>query len=211
MENSIELIWKQGFLNESSLVAPQVNDLYNRKSINVVERIKQRMKNYRVFNYGLLVVILVTDYFMDIFLNGLIFCTMALFMMWYTSRIVNTIKTLDQGVSSYEYLKTFDLYIKDIFAKFGKIVRFSLPLYCLIGFSGMWVAWEKLGMFIKLQQKHPTADIQLWGLAYLSFWMLVVILFSRKMYSWEVRVVYGRLFDKLEETIAEMEKLKQGE
>ena len=211
MENSIELIWKQGFLNESSLVAPQVNDLYNRKSINVVERIKQRMKNYRVFNYGLLVVILVTDYFMDIFLNGLVFCAMALFMMWYTRRIVNTIKTLDQGVSSYEYLKTFDLYIKDIFAKFGKIVRFSLPLYCLIGFSGMWSFWNKVGFFLILQKRHPTLDIPFWAAAYLAISLLLVILLSRKMYSWEVRVVYGRLFDKLKETIAEMDKLKQGE
>ncbi|MFD0751229.1 hypothetical protein ACFQZS_13845 [Mucilaginibacter calamicampi] len=211
MENSIEMIWKQGFLNENSLVAPRVNNLYNRKSINVVERIKQRMKNYRVFNYGLLIVILVTDYFMDIFLNGLVFCAMALVMIWYTRRIVRNIKTLDQEATSYDYLKSFDTYVKDIFARFEKIVRFSLPLYCLIGFVGVWAAWDKLGMFAIMKRQYPNANIELWGLAYLAAWMLVVILFSGKMYRLEVRLVYGRLFNKLEETITEMEKLKQGE
>jgi hypothetical protein len=211
MENSIEMIWKRGFLNESSLVAPKVNDLYNRKSIQVVDKIKRRMTNYRTFNYVLLLVILITDYFLDIFWHGLAFCAMAVFMMWYTRRIVKTIKTLDQGVTSYDYIKSFDAYLKDVFAKFGKIVRFSLPLYCLIGISGLWIVWGKLGLFAKLQHQHPTANITLWALAYLSLCMLVVILFAGKMYKWEVRIVYGRLFGKLEETIAEMENLKQGE
>ena len=211
MENSIEMIWKQGFLNESSLVAPKVNDLYNRKSIQVVDKIKQRIKNYRTFNCALLLAILVADYFLNALWYGIAFCAMAIFMMWYTSRIVKSLKTLDQGVSSYDYLKSFDAHLKDIFAKFGKIVRFSLPLYCLIGFCGMWAIWGKLGLFAKLQHQHPTANITLWALGYLAFWMLIVILFAGKMYKWEVRIVYGRLFGKLEETIAEMDKLKQGE
>jgi hypothetical protein len=32
--------------------------------------------------------------------------------------------------------------------------------------------------------------------------------FSDKIYRWDVRLMYGRVFDKLEETIAEMEELK---
>jgi hypothetical protein len=34
--------------------------------------------------------------------------------------------------------------------------------------------------------------------------------FSGRIYRWDVGLIYGRVFRKLEETIAEMEELKQG-
>ena len=37
---------------------------------------------------------------------------------------------------------------------------------------------------------------------------LLMLYFSDKIYRWDVRLMYGRVFDKLEETITEMEKLK---
>jgi len=211
MENSIEMIWKQGFLNESSLVAPKVNDLYNRKSIHVVERIKRRMKNTRTFNFTLMLFIPVIYYFLGVFWYGLAYSTMALFMLWYTQGIINSIKRLDQGANSYEYLKSFDSCLNDIFEKMGKIVRFSLPIYCFIGLSAIGAFWTKMGMFLILQKRHPTIDIQLCALVYLGTSVLLAIIFSVKIYKWEVRVVYGRLLNKLEETIIEMDKLKQGE
>lgn len=38
---------------------------------------------------------------------------------------------------------------------------------------------------------------------------LAVFFFSDKIYRWDVRLMYGRVFSKLERTIAEMETLKQ--
>jgi hypothetical protein len=45
MEKSIEAIWKEGFLNEKSLVAPKINDLYNQKSKDLVDRMKRMYRN----------------------------------------------------------------------------------------------------------------------------------------------------------------------
>jgi hypothetical protein len=52
-------------------------------------------------------------------------------------------------------------------------------------------------------------DIPLVGLIIAGGATLVMFYFSDKIYRWDVRLMYGRVFDKLEETIAEMEKLKQ--
>ena len=41
MEKSIEEIWKNGFLQNEALVAPKVNDLYNQKSKNIVDKLLQ--------------------------------------------------------------------------------------------------------------------------------------------------------------------------
>jgi hypothetical protein len=40
---------------------------------------------------------------------------------------------------------------------------------------------------------------------------LLMLYFSDRIYRWDVRLMYGRVLDKLEETIADMEKLKQGQ
>jgi hypothetical protein len=39
---------------------------------------------------------------------------------------------------------------------------------------------------------------------------LLMLYFSDRIYRWDVRLMYGHVFQKLEETIAEMEKLKEG-
>jgi hypothetical protein len=211
MENSIELIWKQGFLNESSLVAPKVNDLYNRKSIHVVDRIKRRMKNYRIFNFALIILTPVMYYFMGAFWYGVAFSTVALFIIRYTGKVISTIKTLDQGTNSYDYLKEFDRLLTDILGKFEKIARFSLPLYIIIGHAGLWASWHKIGFITILQKRHPDVDVEFWTLVYLVIFTLPFILFPVKIYRCELRVVYGGLRAKLKETIAEMDKLKHGE
>ena len=38
MNNSIEKIWKEGFLSNDALIAPKINDLYNQKSKNIVDK-----------------------------------------------------------------------------------------------------------------------------------------------------------------------------
>jgi hypothetical protein len=40
MKKSIETMWKQGFIDEASITAPKINDLYNRKSQNIVDALK---------------------------------------------------------------------------------------------------------------------------------------------------------------------------
>ena len=41
MEKSIETIWKQGFISPESLIAPELNNLYNKKSIHLVDKFKR--------------------------------------------------------------------------------------------------------------------------------------------------------------------------
>lgn len=211
MENSIEMIWKQGFLNESSLVAPQVNDLYNQKSIHVVEKIKRRMKNYKTFNFALIVFVPFCYYFLGVFWYGLAFSITAFFMLRYTGRVISTVATLDQGATSYSYLKSFDRFLKDIFLIDKNIARYSVPLYALILNSAIWSGWNKMGIIEILQHRHPTINIALCVQTFLVVHFLVTVLFSGKMHKLGVRMIYGRLLDKLEETIAEMDKLKHGE
>ncbi|HMF73184.1 MAG TPA: hypothetical protein VK616_17010 [Flavitalea sp.] len=214
MKNSIEAIWKEGFLNEKSLVAPKINDLYNQKSKHLVD------KMIRMFRVNLIVIVVtaivfpIIYYFLDAIWQGAAASVLLLLTAWYNKRQINSIKTLDQGATSLDYLKSLDRWLKDVLLKSEKIARFSYPLYLLIAMSTIWSAWNNQGLTLKIHQKFPDLifieDIPLFALIIAGVTVLLMFCFSVKIYKWEVRLMYGRVFGKLEETIAEMEKLKQG-
>ena len=61
MEKSIETIWKEGFLNQDALIAPKLNNLYNKKSTHIVDKFK------RMFRINL---IAIEDFSMTSFQSG---------------------------------------------------------------------------------------------------------------------------------------------
>ena len=214
MKNSIEAIWKEGFLNEKSLVAPKINDLYNQKSKHLVDKMKRMFR----FNLILLVIMAIVFpimyYFLDVIWQGAAVSILILLSAWYGKRQMRSIETLDQGATSLDYLKSLDRWLKDILTKSEKIVRFSYPLYFLIAMSTLWSAWSKGEITSKMYQKYPDVifigSVPLFALIIVGVTTILMSYFSDKIYRWDVRLMYGRVFGKLEETIAEMEELKEG-
>ena len=213
MRNSIENIWKEGFLNETSLVAPKINDLYNQKSKHLIGKVEKMFRVNLIVIVIMSIIILLIYYFLDVFLFGLAASVLLLLTAWYNYRLMHGLKTLNQGANSLDYLKSLDRWIKDALLKSGKVVRFSYPLFILIAVSTVWSAWNKQGISLEIFQKLPDltviGDISLYAIILAGVPVLLMAFFSIKIYKWEVRLMYGRVLDKLKETIAEMEKLKQ--
>lgn len=213
MEKSIEEIWKEGFLNEKSLVAPKINDLYNRKSKHMVDRIKRMFRINAIATVMMAIVFPIIHYFLGALWQGTAASLLLLLTAWYSIRQMRGISTLDHGVTSFDYLKTFDRWLKEVVSKNGKVVRFSYPLYFLIAISTIWSAWNKGELTSKMYQRYPDVTflggVPLFVLIIAGVAALLMLYFSERIYRWDVRLMYGRVFDKLEETIVEMEKLKQ--
>ena len=214
MKNSIEEIWKEGFLNENSLVAPKINDLYNQKSKDLVDRMKRMYRNNLIALVVMSIVFPIMYYFLDIVWQGIAFSILMLLTVWYSKRQNRDIKTLDHGASSLDYLKSFDRLLKDALLKGEKVLRFTYPLYFLIAISVMWSAWNKGVLTSKMYEEYPDVifigSVPLFALIIAGVATLLMFYFSRRIYRWDVGLIYGRIFRKLEETIAEMEELKQG-
>jgi hypothetical protein len=214
MKNSIEAIWKEGFLNESSLVAPKINDLYNLKSRHLVTRVERMFRLNLIVIVAAAIVFPVIYYFLDAFWEGVGASVLLLLTAWYNKRQIDNITALDQGATSLDYLKSLRSWLKGVVSKTEKIARYSYPLYVLIAISTIWSAWEKQGLTLKIHQRFPDllfiGDVPLFALLTGALMILLMLCFSARIYRWEVRLMYGRAFDKLEETIAEMEKLRQG-
>ena len=215
MENSIENIWKQGFLNEKSLVAPKINDLYNQKSIHLIDKMKRMYKINIIALANMAILFPIMYYVIGAVWEGVAIALLLLSTVWYSLHLNRGFKTFDYGATSLEYLRSFDRLLSDRLTKSEKILRFSYPLYFLIGTSMAWSAWSSHGITQKWHQKYPDriyiGDAPLFALILIGVATLLIMYFSDKIYRWDVRLVYGRVFDKIKETIAEMEKLKQEE
>lgn len=215
MKNSIEAIWKEGFLNEKSLVAPKINDLYNQKSKHVVDKVKRMFRVNLIAIVIMAIVFPIIHYFLDAIWQGAVASVLLLLTAWYNKQHLHGIKTLDQGATSLDYLKSFDQWLKEVLSKSEKIVRFYYPLCFLVAISTIWSAWNKQEeLILKIHQKFPDlifiGNIPLFALIIVGVITLLMFYFSDKIYKWDVRLMYGRVFGKVEKTIAEMEKLKQG-
>jgi hypothetical protein len=214
MKNSIEVIWKEGFLNEKSLVAPKINDLYNQKSKDLVDKMERTYRLNLILLVIMAIVFPIIHYFLDAIWQGISVSILLLLSVWYSIREKRSIKSLDHGATSLDYLKSFDRLLKDTLSRGEKILRFSYPLYFLIAMSTMYSAWDKGELTSKMYQKLP--DLIFIGSVPLFVWIiagvatLLMLYFSDRIYRWDVRLMYGHVFQKLEETIAEMEKLKEG-
>ena len=77
----------------------------------------------------------------------------------------------------------------------------------------VYSAWDKGELTSKMYQKLPNlifiGSVPLFAWIIAGVATLLMLYFSGRIYRWDVRLMYGRVFDKLEETIAEMEMLKQ--
>ncbi|WP_162343910.1 hypothetical protein [Cyclobacterium salsum] len=213
MKNSIEAVWKEGFLHEKSLVAPKINDLYNQKSIHLIDRMKRLFRANVMAIVIMALLIPLVYYFLDVLWLGLAVSMLLLLTAWYSKRQMQGIKGLNQGETSFDYLKSFDQWLKNSLARNQKVVRYTYPVYFLIACSTIASAWTREPeLALKVQQQFPgltfVGSFPLIGLVLMGLLTLLMVYFSDKIYQWDVRLVYGRVFKKLEETIAEMEQLR---
>jgi hypothetical protein len=213
MKNSIEAIWKEGFLNEASLVVPRINDLYNQKSKHVVDKIKRRFRLNVIVIVASSIVLPIIHYFLDTIWQGAAASILLLLAAWYGKRKIDSIKTLDSGATSLDYLKSFNRCLKDVLLGSEKLARFYYPSCFLIAISTVWSTWNKQEeLILKTHQKFPdlifVGSVPLGALIITAVSTLLMFYFSDRIYKWDVRLMYGGIFDKLEETISEMENLK---
>ena len=217
MEKSIEKIWEEGFLSKDALIAPVVNDLYNRKSIHIID------KFYRMFKMNLkllalfAVVFMVVSYFVGIPIMGGIYFVAFMALVFINSKLLKKMKTIDKGQNSYQYLKSFNVWLKKMIALNKKIAALMYPIVFMSLVLGFWFKKSNgthLGYFLlqKIEKLSPDMTY-LFGLPIVIYIVIIPILvllaiFGGRIYEWDLKLVYGRVFKKYEEMMKELELLR---
>lgn len=211
MEKSIETIWKEGFLKSDALVAPKLNNLYNQKSIHIIDKFKRMFK----INLNALVVfsfvVLVAAFFVKIPVLGVLMFILFNVIVIVNKKLLKGLNTIDKNVSSYLYLKSFDSWMKKQISINMKMSRYIYPYIFLAMISGFWFSSDFQDTFNRILGDHQIYLIYgipvFWVLGGLFIMMLLAI-FGGRIYKWDLNIVYGRILKKLGETLADMEELR---
>lgn len=216
MEKSIENIWNQGFLNNEALIAPKINKLYETKSIHTIEKFKSLYHK----NFWFVVILMVVNFFgawvysniyIGTFLGALFIPILVL-----SRKQIKVMDLLDQNQNSYTYVKTFDAWLKQMISEFGRFYRYFYPMYFLGVVSAL--AFSPLGdennetFYDKLMVSSQV--FKLGGIPIIWVTSVVVIAgliayFTPQIFRFDIRSVYGRLMDRLESILTEMEELRK--
>jgi hypothetical protein len=212
MEKSIEAIWKEGFLKNDPLAIPKINDLYTQKSHSAVDKLMKIGKmNLQAIMIAAVIILIAS------IIAGLTFMGVSLFVLlsWvviYGKRKAKNIKEIDKTLSSYLYLKEIDSWIKGVITGYIKMYRILYPAIFLIFTFGLWISKYRKELFGDIELKSPDLFLifgvpGIWVIGVLGF-ATVLSLLAGPIYKFDLNLVYGRVFKKLDELLADMEQLK---
>jgi hypothetical protein len=217
MEKSIEDIWKEGFLKSDALVAPKINNLYNRKSIHIIDKFKRMFKINLIAIVAFSFVFLIVSYFVGIPITGAIFFVTLTVLVIINKRLLDGLEKIDKGVSSYKYLKAFNQWIQQQVAINKRFSTFLYPIIFLSMIIGFWYKDAEgipLGERLVGEVLYGFPDIYLiQGIPLIAIIGIILIVgllafFGGRIYQWDLNLVYGRVFKKLEELMADIESLR---
>ncbi|AWV98748.1 hypothetical protein [Arcticibacterium luteifluviistationis] len=217
MEKSIENIWKEGFLKSDALIAPKVNNLYNQKSIHIIDKFTRMFKinliAIVVFSFAFLLV----SFFMGIPVMGFLFFLTLSVMVWVNKKLLDGLYKIDKGESSYQYLKAFSQWLSKQLAINKRMATFMYPTFFLSFILGYWFK-DSDGMFLGERLVNETLehfpDLYLvFGVPLVAMVAIILIIgilafFGGRIYKWDLNIIYGRVFKKLEELLADLESLR---
>ena len=218
MEKSIENIWKEGFLKSDALVAPKINNLYNQKSIHIIDKFK------RMFKINLIVIVVFSVVFLIATIyNGLPVIGISWFLILsgiviVNSRLLKGLNKINNHANSYEYLVSFNKWLQNQISINRKMARLYYPLFFLSIVVGFWFVDAEgipLGERLVGEVLYGFPDIYmingipLLAIVFMAVVVGILALFGGRIYMWDVNLVYGRVFKKLEELMADIEELKK--
>lgn len=217
MEKSIETIWKEGFLKSEILLAPKLTDLYNKKSNHFIDKYKRMFKlNINLIVLGAAVLALIS------FPIGIPYLGVPLFlilnvMAFVDKKLLKELELIDKSKSSYDYLKSFDLWMKRKTRINIQMARVFYP-YAFISFVlGFWflkIKGSSLGIIIRDQlliefpKMQLLYGIPLIGIVAVLLIAIFLVFLGERLYKWDLSMAYGPVLRKLDELITDMETLR---
>lgn len=217
MEKSIEHIWKEGFLKSDALIAPKINNLYTQKSIHIIDKFKSMFKINLIAIVAFSFIFLIVTFFIGIPITGIVFFITLTVLVLINKRLLNGLESINKGGSSYEYLKAFNQWIKKQVAVNKRIATFLYPIIFMSLILGFWFKDAK-GVFLGERLVHKIlinfpdtyliVGIPLIGIVIAVIIVGLLAFFGGRIYQWDLNLVYGRVFKKLEELMADIESLR---
>ena len=217
MEKSIESIWKEGFLKNDALVAPKLNDLYNQKSIHIVDRFRRMYKINIIAIFAFAFILIPITFSVNMQYMGVPMFFLFILIAFYGIKFYKKLNKIDKSLNSYQYLNSFDNWVKEMISFNTKFSRYLYPYVFLSMVLGFWFVDAEgtlLGERIVGEILYGFPDIYmikgipLIGIVGLVIVMAILAFFGGRIGKWDLNLVYGRILRKLDVLLADMEELR---
>ncbi len=217
MEKSIETIWKEGFLSSDALIAPKVNDLYNKKSVHIVDKFTRMFKINLIGIVAFSIFIVPVSYLVKIPYLGVGMFIIMNILVIINYKLLKGLEKIDKNVNSYQYLTSFDRWMKEQIVINEKIARVMYPWIFISMITAFWfgqfggdVPGDRLvtELLIHFPDMIVVFGFPLFGLIGGFIVILLLAYFAGRIYRFDLNLVYGRVLTKLEEIIADIESLR---
>jgi len=212
MEKSIEHIWKHGFDAENKLIAPKLNDLYNRKSKHIVDKFKRMFKFNMWFLIIFSVLFLAYSFFNDFLFGGVLIFVLFNSLVLVNKNLFKTLRNIDTNVSSLEYITSFDAWLKKQVAMNKMLAHYYYPLFFISFMIGFWFSGGGQAFISEIlgrpHQIYLYNGIPVFWVLGMSFITLLLAVFGGAIYKLDLYLMYGHIFKKLNELMEDIEELK---
>ncbi|CAM1346324.1 hypothetical protein [Tenacibaculum crassostreae] len=204
MEKSIEKIWNEAFIDEQSLIAPKVIDIYNQKSKSIINKIK---KTYEFDNKGLLPmagIVVIGGILLSETIIGTYGAFLILCLYFFNTKLLSRFNNIDVKSDNLTYLKNYRSIITSITNATKKLFIFAIPLAVLSIFILAYNIKET--SFLSKYISEDTTFIQMTGVGLIVAVCIGII--GIIVFTVSTKILYGTLISKLDDIIKELETLK---
>lgn len=217
MEKSIETIWKEGFLKKDALVAPKLNDLYNQKSIDIVDKFRRMYKLNIIGLFLFALILLPVNIAVKVPYLGIPMFFLFVFIAIFGIKYKNKLDKINKNLNSYQYLKSFDDWTKDMIQFNTKMSRFLYPYVFLSLVAGFWfgsfggdIPGQDLvdSLLVNNPDMLLVFGTPLFVILGLLFGVAFFAYFGGRIGKWDLNLVYGRILRKLDSLLKDMEELR---
>jgi len=217
MEKSIETIWKEGFLKSDALVAPKLNDLYNQKSKHIVDKFKKMYQINRIAIAIFAVIIVPISFVTNIPYLGILMFIAFTVIIIVSGKFMKKLNNIMIGDNSYQYLNSFNGFIKELISTNAKLSRFFYPYIFIALILGFWFGGiggnipgdEVLSkLLLKYPDMHLVFGLPVFGVLGVLLIIFLLAFFGGKIGTWDLNLVYSGIIKKLDLLIKDMEELK---
>lgn len=211
MEKSIESIWKEGFLQKNAMVAPKLNNLYNKKSIHIIDKFKRMFRINLIALVVFSVFILVASFIVDLQVMGVLMFILLNVLVIVNKKLFKGLEKIDKNVSIYDYLRSFDGWMQSQIAINVKMSRFIYPYIFIAMVSGFWYSdsfRETLNRVFGGYQPYMVNGVPIYWALIMLVIIVVLAIFGGRIYKWDLNIVYGRVLKKIDGLIKDMEELR---
>lgn len=217
MEKSIEKIWREGFLKSDALIAPKLNNLYTQKSKHIVDKFNRMFRKNLIAIVGGSVFAVTFTYWCGIPYMGVFTFFILNTLAYINYKLWKSLDKVDKNVNSFQYLKSFDTWMKKQKSINRKFARIMYPAFFIAMILGFWLG--DFGGSIPgeilindIISNHPNTSLifglPAYGVIGVVIITAILVIFGGNIYNFDVNLVYGRIFSKLDDLVSDIEELR---